>query len=648
MFEGDTAYRSGNGGRATLKSIQRVVSHLTTRLTLEPDDDIHTPSMINSPSFWKASPYKTHDRSSSIKSPLITPGEAPRVNIQALVDAHRRWCKCYEGSGCYIEGAAATWTAVRVPFRSPVIPSQHPPIQIEAKDVDFVRQWLLTQRASGVISPVDPKNESKCTIVSPIFVAYATKLRVVTQDEKEAIDTPSYSTPLISQLAEARARSILEKIQPGRPGETARAVDRQWKQESIDKRRVVLDLSVSLNCLTAQWPFKYYPIDHLVEDWSANDHLYSCDLSQGFHQMVIHPDDRRYFCFSIQEGILEVGEATTFCYNRLPFGWNLSPSLFASLTNEIQLHVSNNAPEAIRHKLTAYYYVDDLCLRTRDTLMDAAVSWAKEALKEVEAATNHLKETLPKPSIIFCGRQLDSPTQQIRVAAITLFTTLCIMHLIHLLSSTPGYTPAVSLKKAFSVAGKTSWLAELYYSGRLYAAALFYPPAEATRMGWGYINIQGFPGYINAIEWWLGSVRNGSLRGHKLVRPRDCIADFARCPTLQGNLPSHTRSDASGTSAWALVYKMHVLWAPFTPEQLPWTIQAKELLPVLKLLEWGGESLRGSFIAITTHNISNVCAINLGKGKGVTLRLLRSIYALCDALDIDIIALWLPREQNEL
>ena len=635
-----------------MATVQKCIAKLTAKLGLTLEQEINPIPLVNSRTFWASSPFEDH---SPHHDETPHPLDAPLIDIKALVRAHRRWCKCQHGEGCYIDRAAPLWSGVRVPSDGPIPPTYHKPSSIDEKDEAFVREWLDKQIKSRVVVPVDPLDPTQCHTVSPIFVTAASKLRLRGPTEEAIFGSGDHEVAVtdIIRLAEQRAQSIFLKIPPGPPRTIAKAIDKVWKEEGSEKRRIVLDLSVSINRHSKEWPFKYHSIDQLSDGWTPEDRMYSCDLSQGFHQLQIHPEHRKYFCFQLPDNIITAGEPNTFQYTRLPFGWSISPSIFASLTNEVQLHITNNAPPHLRNRFISFYYVDDLCLRSHSSLIEPVVSWSKDALHEIKAVTNEEKETPPTKVIVFCGRIFDSPRQEVSVAPRTLFTTLCTLYLITLLYDTPGYEPALSLKRAQSVAGKVGWLAELYYSGRLYSSGLWYPCAEATRRGWEYLNLRSFPGYIENVIWWLEESRKGTLRGHKLIKPQAMLVDFTKCPSVsdigEGSCkPSHSRSDASGNRAWSIIIRNHVLWATFSQRQRGWSIQAKELYPVLRLLQWGGRLLAGSFLAITTDNISNVFSINKGKGKGITLDLLRLIFKLCDTYSIDIVALWLPREVNVL
>jgi hypothetical protein len=46
-------------------------------------------------------------------------------------------------------------------------------------------------------------------------------------------------------------------------------------------------------------------------------------LEDGFHAIPIHPDDRKYFTFSIGGKV--------FQFAALPFGWTLNPFVFAKV-----------------------------------------------------------------------------------------------------------------------------------------------------------------------------------------------------------------------------------------------------------------------------------------------------------------------------
>jgi hypothetical protein len=97
--------------------------------------------------------------------------------------------------------------------------------------------------------------------------------------------------------------------------------------QSSGKRRVVVDFD-KLNKETLKSAFRYETLSkslrHLVKrgDWAI-----SFDLENGFHAIPIHPDDRKYFTFSIGGKV--------FHFAALPFDWTLSPFVFTKVMRPV-------------------------------------------------------------------------------------------------------------------------------------------------------------------------------------------------------------------------------------------------------------------------------------------------------------------------
>jgi hypothetical protein len=78
--------------------------------------------------------------------------------------------------------------------------------------------------------------------------------------------------------------------------------------QSSGKRRVVEETLKSV--------FRYETLKSLRYLAKRGDWAISFDLEDGFHAIPIHPDDRKYFTFSIGGKV--------FQFAALPFGWTLS------------------------------------------------------------------------------------------------------------------------------------------------------------------------------------------------------------------------------------------------------------------------------------------------------------------------------------
>jgi hypothetical protein len=91
------------------------------------------------------------------------------------------------------------------------------------------------------------------------------------------------------------------------------------------KPRVILDLR-PLNFYTIKLPCRIQTIESILQKLRYSKYFSSIDMSRGFFQFRLHPDDQQYFSFSTEKG--------TYSYTVLPFGWINSPSIFSSIVNE--------------------------------------------------------------------------------------------------------------------------------------------------------------------------------------------------------------------------------------------------------------------------------------------------------------------------
>ena len=96
--------------------------------------------------------------------------------------------------------------------------------------------------------------------------------------------------------------------------------------QSSGKRRVVVDFD-KLNKETLKSAFRYETLKSLRHLAKRGDWAISFDLEDGFHAIPIHPDDRKYFTFSIGGKV--------FQFAALPFGWTLSPFVFTKVMRPV-------------------------------------------------------------------------------------------------------------------------------------------------------------------------------------------------------------------------------------------------------------------------------------------------------------------------
>jgi hypothetical protein len=166
----------------------------------------------------------------------------------------------------------------------------------------------------------------------------------------------------------------------------------------------------------------------------------------------------------------------------------------------------------------------------------------------------------------------------------------------------------------------------------------------------------------------LRDARRADGDGHSGVDLRACVDDLEWWATqLTAPAPSRLRlsrrlasaahvvniqSDASGDIGAAIVVGNSAAWwyrwdaETAAPSR---SIQAKEIFPLVHVLEAHGRLLRGLTVAYATDNSANAYAINSGSIKDLEARpLLRRVLVAAATCGFRVRAAWNPRENNVL
>lgn len=169
--------------------------------------------------------------------------------------------------------------------------------------------------------------------------------------------------------------------------------------------RVVADLRKLNQCLLSQ----NYPLPNislLINKVKNAKYFSLLDMSKGYYQVKLHPDD--------QQIVTVVSEFQSLSFGRLPQGLAASPGIFQRFMNETF--------RSILYK-TAVLYLDDLCIYT-DTFEQhvAALREAFEIAKKAKLHFNALKCQFFKKSVKLLGFIVDGQTIRMspdRIKAIT-------------------------------------------------------------------------------------------------------------------------------------------------------------------------------------------------------------------------------------
>ncbi|KAL0453025.1 UNVERIFIED_CONTAM: hypothetical protein Slati_1280600 [Sesamum latifolium] len=127
-------------------------------------------------------------------------------------------------------------------------------------------------------------------------------------------------------------------------------------------------MCIDFRNLNKACPKDFYPlprIDQLVDSTSGCELLSMMDASQGYHQIMLAPEDRKKVSFITSEG--------TFCYVAMPFGLKNAGATYQRLVDKIfRPQIGRNIE----------VYVDDMLVKSKK---------AEEHVKDLEE-TFSLKE----------------------------------------------------------------------------------------------------------------------------------------------------------------------------------------------------------------------------------------------------------------
>ncbi|KAL0412079.1 UNVERIFIED_CONTAM: hypothetical protein Slati_3797600 [Sesamum latifolium] len=120
-------------------------------------------------------------------------------------------------------------------------------------------------------------------------------------------------------------------------------------------------MCIDFRDLNKACPKDFYPlprIDQLVDSTSGCELLSMMDASQGYHQIMLAPEDRKKVSFITSEG--------TFCYVAMPFGLKNASATYQRLVDKIfRPQIGRNIE----------VYVDDMLVKSKK---------AEEHVKDLE------------------------------------------------------------------------------------------------------------------------------------------------------------------------------------------------------------------------------------------------------------------------
>ena len=408
--------------------------------------------------------------------------------------------------------------------------------------------------------------------------------------------------------------------------------------DSLERANELLDVPIKLRvCLDAgasgqnlsqpDFPFSYASIQDAVALLTPGCFMAKLDLAHMYLTLGLAMDSRNYFGF--------INRGRYWRYKRMPFGVKLASGVLSAFMAEV-LEIARS--EGVS---SAIVYMDDWfivgrtyceCLKNMKIIMAILTrhGWSIE----------ESKTTLPCQRTEFIGIELDSINMTLSIISEKAQSVL--FKLERAANMLENGTLTSTLIR--SLAGNCMWFSSVITTGKIYSFPLFKLVREIDRSGVRHPHCHKL--FSKAYSWWKETLQTWSsgscLSANVRVVSRHLVRDsivlqqdagdeglgyfwvtvkddfrhlrFAACVLpCEADLSSSTFKELS-TLAWAL--PQHIEWAD-------------------------------RLVIAVFDSSASAYAVNYGSSRSdACMSLIESIYLICDANNITLVALWVPRENN--
>jgi hypothetical protein len=352
------------------------------------------------------------------------------------------------------------------------------------------------------------------------------------------------------------------------------------------------------------------------------------DVARYFHSFPISKEFRNFLVVEFADGIY-------YNYQMVPMGFTASPYYASTWSAEFRQWM-------LARGLDPAFLMDDWFLT--GTTEEEARSRMRRLYELMQEAGFTMAEDKFEVAqiMVFLGILIDSTTMTCRIekSQASGFKQQLLLY-IERLSAAGGNLDLASVRH---VAGKLSWFSEVIQSGRLHINEWW----QYAGLLEGWHQHRNVSALISETRWWVDVLESWELDidCHQACRIFNAGQILARPACLQ-----LVQSDASGTDGLGYVcsafgsseYKYYSKTWVTRPRQ---SHQAE----LLALLEYFRRDLvRDTLIMWITDSQSAAWSINKGNCHDPVGRpVLAEILGLCDELQCQIFAIWIPREENEL
>lgn len=465
-------------------------------------------------------------------------------------------------------------------------------IALRAPPEDFV--WLTRVLTEGL--QVTP---SSVTVERAALENYPSARLLQPQLEEylqEDISLGHLAKVHVSQIhAPLRIHPIALIPKPGQPGKYRLITD-----ISAPEKRSVNDLA------PPPPPFRMVSVRNLFNRVRRNMWAGKIDVAHAFRNIPL----ARLFAGHLA---FRVGDHYYFEL-RLPFGFTWSPFVWNSFSDFVQRFCALKGVNCV-------VYCDDFLIMAgnkRDCFRD--MCFLLEVLRLLGIPVKPSKIIWPTQRLDFLGLELDFV--KLTISASSARVSAILAEISEILKR-----KFVPFPKLESLVGKLSFVAQIIAGGRTFLRRIFdaFPTSRS-----GKIPIS--PGIRADLSWWLRflPIWNGTAR---------MVPDFSR-PRVAFT------SDASDL-ACAGVLKDRALVHAWSPKQLAWHINIKELWSVYHCLRLWSHQFRGAFAIVGCDNSAVVSWINNGTARSpLAMKILRKIFWIRAKFNIQLHATWISTDVN--
>ena len=396
------------------------------------------------------------------------------------------------------------------------------------------------------------------------------------------------------------------------------------------KCRLTTDLTATgVNRASYAPPFRYPSLGDALRLVRRDGYFASGDVSRYFHSFPLALECRPYWC--IEYG----GEVKS--YARCCFGHGACPYYTSTWSAEFSTW-------ARAEELDSAFMVDDW-FQCHDTMIEARAGLSQLCGILEACGFSMTKEKFQYgQQIVFIGVLLDTVTMSMRFDATQARgMRLQLQSYLDKIRS-GGHLDHTTVRH---VCGKLNWYAEVVQSGRLHIKSWWDYERNGSR---------AYPATIMRLvqdtQWWMDLLRTweNSQTGqveYRILSASELRADPKAMLVLQ--------SDASGTDGfgyyWGYLTSEHMQytacrWGP--EHDLNTSSHAFELIALEHFLSRECTATDAVLVWITDNEGAS-WSVNKGRCREpYGMELLSSILHQCDAKRLQLLALWVPREHNEL